>query len=83
MSSLSAIRYQQQFQHSRQFLRPRIGTVANYGTRDPATGLRQIITPDGGTEYTRYLSNSKPDEIVTMPGYNQIGLVGYTSQKPR
>lgn len=57
--------------------------MATYVDRDPASGDRLMKMPDGGTIRQNWIANSRPVEIpaLTIPS-KQIGLSGFTTQKP-
>ncbi len=51
-----------------------------YGGRDPKTGIRSWGAADGSKSYGRYLSNSRPQDAVLIPG--SLGRDGVAIQKP-
>lgn len=57
--------------------------MATYTDRDQIYGDRFMKMPDGGTIRQNWIINSKPTEIpaLTIPS-KQIGLSGFTTQKP-
>lgn len=80
--TLNRIRYQQQYQQARARIAPSLGTVATYDRRDATTGQRIVKSADGSEFTTQYLSNSVPNDTLTLARFNPIGLPGYISQKP-
>jgi hypothetical protein len=60
------------------------GQLATYTDRDPTTGDRRLMMPDGGMIRQNWITNSAPKAIppLTIPSQT-IGLNGYSSQKPR
>lgn len=80
--SLNLIRYQQQYQQVNSALKPGVGNVTTYVTRDPLTGMRVVEAADGSRQLAQYISNSKPDGTIALTVASSIGLTGYISQKP-
>jgi hypothetical protein len=80
---INQIRYQQQYRQIQTRIEPGAGSVVNYATRDPATGLRVVTTADGGQQMAQYLSNAVPSGVLAVARNSTIGLAGYVSVKPR
>lgn len=57
--------------------------IATYIDRDPETGDRQLMLPDGGTAIQRWITNSQPEDLppVTI-GSGSAALPGFSSQRP-
>ena len=57
--------------------------IASYIDRDPETGNRQLMMPDGGIVTQRWITNSQPEDLppVTI-GSGSAALPGFSSQRP-
>lgn len=58
-------------------------TIATMVGRDPVTGDRLMIAPDGGDLRQRWISTSDPDAIPPVViASSTIGLPGFSTQIP-
>lgn len=57
--------------------RLRRSPVVSYVNRDPITGHRNMVRPDGGVDMARKLDNANPDR---QPGWYLEGTLGFPAQ---